>query len=76
MDCSRVCGAATVKGYEHVRVIADRTRSENRAHTQVRPYEDGRDKSRPTSNAFFQARGEEAERAFGALRHRPLLPAQ
>src|SRR2546427_5735639 len=30
----------------------------------------------PTSNAVFQARGEEAEGAFGALRHRPLLPAQ
>src|SRR2546427_9692209 len=30
----------------------------------------------PTSDAYFEARGDEAQRAFGALRHRPLLAAQ
>src|SRR5437867_4668026 len=30
----------------------------------------------PTSNAFFEAGGDEAERALGALRHCSVLPAQ
>ena len=45
--CSRVCGAATAKRPEHVRVTRRQDPLLELGDPPDRPYEDGRDKSRP-----------------------------
>src|SRR5207249_7362082 len=77
----RVRGAATAKAMSTSGWLADRTRSERFfAALRMTEQEGGQAvflRSKPACPlAVFQARGEEAQRAFGALRHRPVLPAQ
>src|SRR5437867_8918991 len=64
-----------------VRVLADRTRSERFfASLRMTEQEGGQAaflRRKPACPlTVFEARGEEAQRAFGALRHPPLLPAK
>src|SRR2546427_982534 len=56
--------------------LADRTRSGLGRTRRCAPTKTGGINPAPTSNAFFEAGGAEAQRAFGALRHCSVLPAQ